>query len=302
MCNLPIYFHIFFFTSRKKWDIYTFMKDSDSQSPNSVTRVLTKIMRPLVRFALAKRIPIQSMIDILKRLYIEVCQKDFSLSDKRLTDSRVSILTGLQRKDIKALRQADQQENNSPPTISPLSRVIAHWQGSPEYKDGKGEPLSLPKIGKEKSFETLVGEISHDIHPRTILDDLLSLGYITLEDDTITLVADAFVPNSDEESLFNYLANNLGDHSEAAVANVLEAPNKAPYFERAVHYNKLSQASLDELDTLSRKLQQSTLEKINARALELQKKDKANSSATGRFRCGAFIYNENYQQANKDKN
>jgi len=302
MCNLPIYFHIFFFTSRKKWGIYTFMKNTDSQSPTSVMHVFTKIMRPLIRFALAKRVPIQSIIDILKKLYIEVCEKDFSLSDKRLTDSRISILTGLQRKDIKILRQADQQEDNSPLQASPLSRVIAHWRGSPEYKDGKGETLSLPKIGKGKSFETLVGEISQDIHPRTILDDLLSLGYITLEDETITLVADAFIPSSDEESLFNYLANNLGDHSEASVANVLEAPNKAPYFERAVHYNKLSQASLDQLDALSRKLQQSALEKINARALELQKMDKANSSATGRFRCGAFIYNANPQQADKDKN
>lgn len=292
MGNLPIYLHRQTLQSSKKWDIYPFMENSDSQPNNLLTFVFTKVMRPLVRFALAKRIPIQTLIDILKRLYVDVSEKEFSLSDKRLTDSRISVLTGLQRKDIKAIRASKVTEENSPRVNSALSRVIAHWRGDKTYQDKQGNPLTLNKTGDAPSFDALVNMVSQDIHPRTLLDDLVSLEYVEIKDENVTLVSNAFLPNADAESLYAYLGNNLGDHAEAAVTNVISAPKPAPYFERAVHYNHLSKASLDELDAIARELQQSTLEKINARALELQNQDKEKFEASARFRCGAFIYLE----------
>lgn len=278
------------------------MKNLDSQEQNLFVFVFKRTMRPLVRFALAKRIPIQTIIDILKRLYVNVCEEKFSLPNKRLTDSRISVLTGLQRKDIKAIRILENEHVTSPQMVSPLSRVVAHWRGATGYQDKDGLPLPLPKTGNSPSFDNLVTMVSQDIHSRTLLDDLISLGYVKLENENVTLLAEAFLPSKDEESLLAYLGNNLGDHAEAAVTNVIAASQKSPYFERAVHYNQLSLESINELDALSRQLQQATLEKINSHALALQNKDKTNPSAKGRFRCGAFIYSEDTELYAKGKN
>ena len=90
------------------------------------------------------------------------------------------------------------------------------------------------------------------------------LDFAVEDGDEIRLSADAFVSSEDENALLGYLANNVGDHATAVVANVLAAPDDVPHFERAVHYNRLSADSLKELEALSRQLQQKTLEQINA--------------------------------------
>ncbi len=256
---------------------------------------LAKILRPLVKFALARRIPFQAVSDTLKWLYVLVSEENFSLPGKRMTDSRISVLTGLQRREIKVIRSQEEGREASSSSAGPLVRLIAVWRGTQDYQDKTGAPLTLPKIGPAPSFEALSGLVSQDKHPRTLLDDLLSLDLVALEDDAVTLTADAFIPKSDQEGLLDYLANNLEDHATAAVENVLSDEKKAPFFERAVHYNQLSAASLSELDALARQLQQKTLEQISAHALALQTQDRINPSATGRFRCGAFVFCESSQ-------
>ncbi len=279
------------------------MNDIPDHIHSSLLLVFRRVLRPLTKLALAKRIPVQVIIDQLKKISVAVCQEEFGLTNKRLTDSRISVLTGLQRKDIKAIRLSNDSEENLPSGAGPLPRLVAHWRSAPGYQDAAGLPLTLPKIGPNPSFEFLVRMISHDIHPRTLLDDLVALEYVEADRSEVKLSVDAFIPRADEGELSRYLANNLGDHTTAAVVNVLTAPATAPYFERAVHYNHLSAESLENLDALSRRLQQQTLEKINAHALALQIKDQGNQSAVGRFRCGAFVYYQSpADQASKEPN
>ena len=247
----------------------------------------------MVRFALTKRVPIQAVIDLLKETYLSVCKEEFELPNTRMTDSRISVLTGLQRKEIKSLRTTVASEDTVKINAGPLSRLIARWRGVPEFQDSKGRPKQLKKSGIDPSFESLVEQISKDIHPRTVLDELVALDHVTVDGDLITLTTDAFVPREDKQALLNYLANNLGDHATAAVANVLCDNKHAPYFERAVHYNRLSSDSIRELDALSRQLQQQALEQINAKAISLQSKDSEKPNATGRFRCGSFVFHRN---------
>jgi hypothetical protein len=263
--------------------------------------VFRRVLRPLIRFALARRIPIQVIVDLLKKLYVDVTMEEFSLPEKRLTDSRISVLTGLQRKDIKAIRETADDDATWFASAGPLPRLVARWRSAADYQDEDGNPLSLPKTGPGPSFESLVGMISHDIHARTVLDDLIALGLVTTDEDKITLIAEAFLPRADENALLGYLSNNLGDHATAAVANVLSAPAAAPHFERAVHYNYLSADSLNDLEALSRRLQQQTLEQINAHALALQVQDRGDPAARGRFRCGAFILCEGITDRAKEE-
>ncbi len=262
------------------------------QPRSSELNVFRKVLRPLIRFALARRVPIQILIDLLKRLYVSTAIGEFGLEGRRLTDSRISVLTGLQRKDIKAIRASTGKDAMGTVSAGHLARLVAHWRGAAGYQDGQGAPLKLPRTGADPSFDTLVRVISHDIHPRTLLDDLLALGLVSVEDDMVVLIADAFLPHSDQDALLAYLAHNLGDHATAAVANVLAAPSPGAHFERAVHYNHLSESSLNELESLSRRLLQQALEQINARAIELQDRDKGDAATTNRFRCGAFVFCE----------
>jgi hypothetical protein len=64
------------------------------------------------------------------------------------------------------------------------------------------------------------------------------------------------------------------------------------FFERAVHYNRLSSDSLASLDALARRIQRTALSTINEAAQQAQDVDRDRPDATGRFRCGVFIYRD----------
>ena len=257
---------------------------------------LAHILRPLVRALIARGLRFPEFSERMKALYIEVTDRHFGLGTKRLTDSRVSLLTGLQRKDVRTLRLGQKATREaSPGTTGPLPRIVARWTGTAPYAEAPGLPVALSRLpGDGPSFEALVGEVSRDIHPRTVLDEMLRMGLVAhdSETDLVTLTASAFLPRTDDTALVSYFGANLGDHAEAAVGNLLSAPEPGPFFERAVHYNRLTPDSLNEIEALARDLGSAAIASLNARALELQARDDGEPSAVGRFRFGAFLYRE----------
>ena len=187
----------------------------------------------MVRVLIARRVRFPEFSDWLKELYLSVAERHFRLEGKRMTVSRASLLTGLQRKDINAIK-ARIGRAEPEPGAGPLPRVLAHWQAAAGYQDKTGAPSSLPRAAAQgPSFEALVAEVSRDIHPRTVLDELVRLGLVAPENDRVIPLSDAFLPSRDDTALLAYYGANLGDHAAAAAENVLAAPDPGPYFERA---------------------------------------------------------------------
>lgn len=253
---------------------------------NLLVESVARVLRPLIRVLIARGVRYPELCDWIKVHYLTVAERDFQLDGKRVTDSRLHVLTGLQRKDIKALRARQADPTTTPQSAGPVARVIATWLADIE----QGGAQSMPRLGDAPSFEALVARVSRDIHARTIQDELVHQGLARVEGDDLRLIADAYVPSDDDPALLAYLGANLGDHAEAAVSNV--QTSDAPFFERAVHYNHLTPAAISELDALSRDMMGDALQTLNARAAELQARDRAGRDSTERFRCGAFVFHQ----------
>ena len=71
----------------------------------AVVRALRKVLRPLVHLMLSRGITYPYLSDMLKGLFVEVADRDFRLDDKPPTDSRISLISGVHRKDVSRLRQ-----------------------------------------------------------------------------------------------------------------------------------------------------------------------------------------------------
>ena len=269
------------------------MTSEPNHLPAPLRSAFVRILHPLVRVLIARGVGFSILSELLKRVYVDVAERRFGIPRRRMTDSRVSLLTGLQRKDVRTLRSGsgDLAPDNGG-SAGPIPRLLARWTaGHPFSADGA--PLALKRSGEDgRSFDSLATSISRDVHPRTLLDELLRQGLAQLdpEADTVTLTETAYLPRTDDAAMVGYFGANLGDHGEAAAANLLAAPDPGKFFERAVHYNRLSQASLDELDALAREMQAEALAALNRLALELQDRDEGQPEATGRFRCGAYVF------------
>lgn len=249
---------------------------------------LARLLRPLVRLCIRGGMTFPALAQLLRELFVNVAEHDFALEGKEQTDSRVSLLTGIHRKEVARLRGAGAPVNETPATLSRTSAIIARWIAAPEFTDAKGDPLPLRRTasGDAPSFESLVASITKDVRPRAVLDEWLDRELVTINDDEqIVLVDAAFVPRGDDDRKWHYLGRNLHDHIAAAADNV---SSTTPHFlERAVHYDGLSPKLVKRLEARSRELAMEALKVANREANRAVAKDKGGK---GRWNFGIYIY------------
>ncbi len=255
---------------------------------------LRRILRPLIRLLLSHGIHFQTFCDLVKSAYIQVAEDEFELEGKPQTDSRISLLTGVHRRDVKRLRDNPETESSFTPQASLSAQLLARWSGNPEHLDPQGAPLPLPRLaskGGDRSFEALVQSVSKDFRSRVVLDEWLRQGIATLDEhDNVHLAADTFVsPQGIEEKVF-FFGQNIHDHLAATVHNL--AGEKPPFLERCVYYDQLSPDSVREFARFAETVGMKALHNVNRRAIELQKKDAGREDAIHRTNFGIYNFSE----------
>ena len=242
-----------------------------------VLTILDSLFAPLARLLVARGVVFPDFAERMRAHYIAAAEAQAG----KTTDSRLSVLTGLQRREVTRLRgfvPRDERPN-------PLSRLVALWQTDPAWQHD-GTPLPLPRNGPAPSFEALAWSVRRDVHPRTMLDALTASGTVALSDEgTVHLLRASYQPLAGSEDQLAYLARNLGDHLGTATDNVLG--DRPPQFERAVHYGGLTEAQVAALAEAHAEGQMALFQDLSRRAAAMKA-----SGATGtlRFRAGAYFH------------
>ncbi|HQT25010.1 MAG TPA: DUF6502 family protein, partial [Burkholderiales bacterium] len=263
-----------------------------TKAPSPVlVAALRRILYPLVKLLLSNSVTYPFLANLLKSTYVEVAEREFSLAGKLQTDSRISLLSGVHRKDVKRLRSEDPREKVIAPTVSMGARLVALWTSNPLFLDENGQHKPLPRLASEggpSSFEGLVGLVSKDMRSRVVLDEWLRIGVARLDEEGhVCLNTDAFIPESGFDEKAFYFGQNLRDHLSAAAHNLQGL--KPPFLERSVYYNSLTKESVQELAELSKKQGMQALHAVNRHALSLQEKDQGKQEANQRMNFGIYF-------------
>ena len=257
----------------------------------ALVKAVNMLCKPLIRLLIEKGITFPQFRELMKELYVEVADEQFSLDDKKPSDSRIFVLTGIHRKDIKRIRQQNEQENQQITSSASLSgEIIARWSSMPEYLDDKGKPRQLLKTGKddEAGFDQLVSSVSKDVRSRVILEEWLRLNIVRLKDDYVILSRSAFVTNKEFKEMAYYLGHNVHDHLASCVNNILEEDE--PMLERSVYYASLTESSVNKLNAIASKKGNDLLQHLNKQAIKLYDTDKHKDDANYRVRLGVYWY------------
>lgn len=143
-------------------------------------RAVSLMLKPLVRLLVAQGVTHAEFSETAKEVYVEIALRHFETEGK-VNKSRVAILTGLTRKEVKnvvdrALTAGYQEKTHSRP-----ARVLTGWYSDPAYQGPYGIPLELPYESSEDgepSFVALVKSYSGDMAPRQMLNQLLEAGSV----------------------------------------------------------------------------------------------------------------------------
>jgi Family of unknown function (DUF6502) len=273
--------------------------------PSALVAALRRLLQPLVRLLTAQGITYPMLADLLKQVYVEVAVRDFRLEGEAPTDSRVTLLTGVHRKDVKRLRTPGAPQPEAMPEMVALgSQLAAVWTTRRDLRDRKGRPRPLPRLasqGGARSFEGLVASISKDIRARPLLDEWLRLGVVRIdEQDRVVLRSAAFVPSRGFDEKAFYLGHNLHDHIAAAGHNVQgEGP---PFLERSVHYDGLDAASVAGIKELAERAGMEAVQSVYRESKEHETRDRKSASPKQRLTFGIYFYSEpSTPKAKKDE-
>lgn len=260
----------------------------------AVVVAIRKILRGLVRLALHFRMAYPQMAELLKSVYVEVAEDEFSLPEKAQTDSRLSLLTGIYRKDIKRIREQRSDDDEMPFSVNVGGKLVSRWTNTDEYQDEEGKAKQLPlKSASGVSFAKLVKDVcKQDIRPNVILDEWLDMGVVSLVgSDAVKLNDQAFIPSKGHDEKVFFLGHNLSDHLSAATHNMLG--QQPPFFERCVYYDGLSATSVAELKALIEEKGMETLLAVNDVAMKLKTQDVAQQTTDKhRLDIGLYMFHE----------
>ena len=274
---------------------YYLQMNSNVNQNSAIFKALECALKPLVRLMLARGITYIQLTEWLKHIFVETAVREFTLPVKAINDSRISVITGVHRKDVKRLRE---MMLINPILVEPTnvnlgSKIVSTWLSNSLYmQDGKPKAIArLRKDGGDVSFEALAEVVTKDVRARAALDELERVGAVNIdENDRVTLITEAFIPAKGEDEKAYYMGLGVGDHSAAAVHNVLNC--QPPSFDRVVHYKGLSSESIQDIEQLSRAQGSQLLQEINKKAEKLPSIADTSDIKSKRFTLGVYFYSE----------
>jgi len=265
-------------------------------TPDSVLPEALSIAQPLVAWLLRSGVGYGEFAAALKPLFLAQAQQELERGGQKLTDSALSLLSGLHRKDVRALRaqaQADWQaalsQRNEWGKPSLANQVLTRWLAQ------DGWPDALPLTGASPSFEALAQSVSRDVHPRSVLQELQRLGLVRESEGQVQLLREAFVPDADSQQARRLMAGSVADHLHAGMHN-LSTQGQGRFLEQSVFADGLSPESVRQLNALANALWTQVLQQVVEVATALCERD-AQHPEPQRFRLGMFSYTAPEQAA-----
>ncbi len=254
------------------------------------------LLAPIARWLLRNGVGYGAVAEQLKTVFVDAARAELARSPGRgkLTFSSLSTLSGVHRKDVRAIESQSGERGSAamPNRGIPLaSEVYTRWVTARRYRLRSGEPKPLPRSGAGITFESLARELSQDVHPRTVLDELLRLGLVRLDGNVVTPLSAAFTPSRQLEDSTALFAANVGDHIAAAVENL--SADKPPFLEYAVFADELGAESVAMLQKEAVAMWAKSFEAFVASATERVAADAAlPTAAHHRLRFGTYFYSE----------
>ncbi len=231
-----------------------------SQPTLALDRVL-RVLQPLVRLLVRNGVTYTVFAAALKRVFLQAAQQELAARDMLATDSAVSLLSGVHRRDVRNLLRGETAHGgDEPASLGLAAQVVGRWMNDPQFApapasspasataSATGARRTLPRSGARGSFEALVAGLSSDVRPRAVLDELLRLGVVTETDDGVVLERSGFAPRQGFEEKSWLFAQNLQDHANAAVANLQDQSN---FLDQAVFVDQITAESADRLRLVS---------------------------------------------------
>lgn len=158
---------------------------------NAATRPIVQAclrwLRPIARWLLKSGITWKEFAELSRTVFVAVAAEEFGLRGRPTNVSRIALLTGLTRRDVRRYRESPLLEaavaRGAEDDLNHATRVLAGWHLDTEFIDEFGRPRALPASGEGATFSALVRRYAGDIPATALAKELLLSGSVVRADD-----------------------------------------------------------------------------------------------------------------------
>lgn len=168
------------------------------------------VLKPVARILLRFGIGFREFSEIAKTAFVDVASSDFGIRGRPTNISRVAVMTGLTRKEVKRIRdKISSGEEKLSVRTTPLCEVLHKWHAEEDFLDKSGRPATLRFSGGDNSFTGLVRKFGGDIPPGAMRTELKRVGAIQEDDEgNLTVVRRSVTPSGQHDNLVAALAHS----------------------------------------------------------------------------------------------
>lgn len=169
------------------------------------------VLRPVVKILLRYGIGYNEFAETVKTAFVDVSTSEFGIRGRPTNISRVAVMTGLTRKEVRRLRTKIESGGDGVSVrTTPITEVITSWFADDDYLDQDGRPAVLQYAEGSKSFTSLVKRYAGDVPPGAMRTELKRLDLVDeLEDGSLIVKERTLVPSNTTDNLITCLVHGV---------------------------------------------------------------------------------------------
>lgn len=224
------------------------------------------IFRPVAGILLRAGVTWREVVDLGKATYVDVASREFGIRGRPTNISRISIMTGLTRREVSRLRKLiDESESGVVDSMNHATRVLTGWHTDPDFSDETGSPLSLPKDGLGVSFESLCKRYVGDVPPTTMLKELFHVGAVVSNSEgLVEAKMRTYMPRQLDATQILSSGSVMEDMGNTVAYNLYRSGDDMPKFERRATNTRVSANAIPAFQRFLEKEGQDFLERVDA--------------------------------------
>lgn len=254
----------------------------------TLQKAVTRMLQPLARLLLHHGVSHAEFCNWAKQAYVDQAATHFGIDEKPPTVSRISIVTGINRKEVKRIRELPSVVNTGVSKHNRAVRVVTGWLQDNDFCDSRNRPRVLVYGDKEDSFNQLVKRYGGDVPARAMLDELTRVGTVAHTEGRVKLLHKGYVPHHSESAMLDLFATSATDLLTTLEQNLTQTEQRR--LQMSVAYDKVTSDGVEAFKKLSAEQAMDLLRRLDASLADYDKDANPSLNDEGEHRIGLGVY------------
>lgn len=208
------------------------------------------VLRPIIKILLRYGISFADFAEAAKTVFVAVSSSEYGIRGRPTNISRIAVMTGLTRKEVRRLRSKIEDGTEQVSVKStPSTEILTRWHSEDDFLNSQGRPQLLSFSDGPNSFAELVKRYGGDVPPGAMRTELKRVGAVEeLEDGRLKVLSRAIITPDSTDNLMTSLVHNAYPLLSTIAKNT--DPEKIPgegFAQFATHSLCINQADRKQL-------------------------------------------------------